>query len=247
MADQESTEGFIGMPPGFAPAAPTPPASGDESVEVPQEIGRGLSDSATRRLPDRADRVRPQKPEIVFFPVAPGAPAQPTTPAPPAEQIAAPATPARPAQSATVAAPSIVRLAPVEPASEPAPPATSTSEATVLSPRRHASAAWRLIVPGIPSPVTVDTAIFLGRNPVSSRPGAATLALPDSDKSVSKTHALLEVDAGGLWVHDLGSVNGVWVVPPGAEAIEVTPSQRVAVPAGADLELGDLVIQIEHG
>jgi len=37
------------------------------------------------------------------------------------------------------------------------------------------------------------------------------------------------------------------VVPAGADAIEVVPGVRVEVPAGANLELGDLVIQVEHG
>ncbi|WP_229671342.1 FHA domain-containing protein [Salinibacterium xinjiangense] len=71
--------------------------------------------------------------------------------------------------------------------------------------------------------------------------------MDDPAKSVSKTHAMLEVDADGLWVLDLDSTNGVWVVPAGEGAIEVEPGQRVAVPAGADLELGDLVIQVERG
>jgi hypothetical protein len=58
---------------------------------------------------------------------------------------------------------------------------------------------------------------------------------------------MLELEAGTLWAHDLDSTNGVWVVPAGQDAIEVTPGTRVAVPVGADLELGDLVIQVEHG
>ncbi len=107
--------------------------------------------------------------------------------------------------------------------------------------------AWRLVFEGSP-PVVVGSMLFLGRNPVAT-PGhenAPVLAVNDAAKSISKTHAMLEVDDDGLWVHDLDSTNGVWVVPQGEDAIEVTPGQRVAVPAGADLELGDLVIQIEH-
>ena len=54
------------------------------------------------------------------------------------------------------------------------------------------------------------------------------------------------IDDAGLWVSDLDSTNGVWVVPADGEAIEVVPGTRTAIPVGADLELGDFVIQIEH-
>ena len=73
------------------------------------------------------------------------------------------------------------------------------------------------------------------------------LAVGDGAKSVSKTHAMLEVESGQLFVSDLDSTNGVWIVPEGEDAIEVKPGERTNVPAGSDLELGDFVIQIEHG
>jgi predicted component of type VI protein secretion system len=73
------------------------------------------------------------------------------------------------------------------------------------------------------------------------------VAVPDPEKSISKTHAMLELDAGDLLVHDLNSTNGVWVVPAGGEAIEVEPGEPVAIPAGGELELGDVVIRVELG
>jgi len=121
-------------------------------------------------------------------------------------------------------------------------------DATRAVASRHAAPAWRLVIDGIPA-VPVEGTLFLGRNPVATagHPGAHLLALDDATKSVSKTHAMLELESGALWAHDLGSTNGVWVVPAGADAIEVVPGVRVEVPAGANLELGDLVIQVEHG
>ncbi|MBC7631902.1 FHA domain-containing protein [Aeromicrobium sp.] len=120
-------------------------------------------------------------------------------------------------------------------------------DATSISASRHTAHGWRLVIEGR-EPVAVEGPLYLGRHPVAAadHPQARVLAVEDAAKSVSKTHALLEVDADGLWVHDLDSTNGVWVVPAGEDATEVTPGQRVAVPAGADLELGDLVIQVEH-
>jgi hypothetical protein len=136
-------------------------------------------------------------------------------------------------------------LAPV-----PAPPASvEVDDATrAVPPRRHAAPVWRLLIAGH-DPVPVEGTLFLGRHPVATagHPGAHVLAVDDEAKSVSKTHAMLELDADGLWVHDLESTNGVWVVPAGQDAIEVVPGERVPVPPGADLELGDLVIRVEHG
>ena len=130
-----------------------------------------------------------------------------------------------------------------EPANTP-----TIDDATSISVSRHTAHGWRLVIKGR-EPVAVEGPLYLGRNPVAApdHPQARVLAVDDAAKSVSKTHALLEVDPDGLWVHDLDSTNGVWVVPAGEDATEVTPGQRVRVPAGADLELGDLVIQIEHG
>ena len=81
----------------------------------------------------------------------------------------------------------------------------------------------------------------------ADHPQASVLAVDDAAKAVSKTHALLELDGGVLWVSDLDSTNGVWVVPAGEDAREVLPGTRAEVPAGADLQLGDLVIQVECG
>lgn len=140
----------------------------------------------------------------------------------------------------------------VEPAQEPAEPESESldeaEEATRLSAARHAAPAWRLVVPGHPGPVPVAGRLFLGRSP-SPTPGSTgeVLAVDDPARSVSKTHAVLERDDAGLWVSDLDSTNGVWVVPPQGEPIEVVPGVRTAVTPGADLELGDFVIQVEHG
>ena len=121
-------------------------------------------------------------------------------------------------------------------------------DATSISVSRHTEPRWYLVIEGR-EPVAIEGQLYLGRNPVApaDHPSARVLAVDDTAKSVSKTHAMLEVDADGLWVHDLDSTNGVWVVPAGEGATAVTPGQRIAVPAGADLELGDFVIQVEQG
>lgn len=181
-------------------------------------------DSGTHRKPrpERTERI--PNDEIVFVPAVPGVP------------ITLPAGEPAPAE---ITAPPVGEPVPVEP-----PAVQSETLATAPIPTR-----WRLTIPGLAAPVYVDGAapLFLGRAPVArpDRPGAAVLAVPDPDKSVSKTHAMLEVDAGELLVHDLNSTNGVWVVPAGGEAIEVEPGTPAVVPVDGDLELGDVVIRVE--
>ncbi|MDF1479356.1 FHA domain-containing protein [Leifsonia sp. H3M29-4] len=138
--------------------------------------------------------------------------------------------------------------APVVPPSAPAEDTIHDVPVAESAAPRRAARAWRLIVPGHPEPIVVDGTVFLGRNPAATPGVTATglLALDDPAKSVSKTHAMLEVDATGLWVHDLDSTNGVWVVPAEGEPVEVVPGRRIEVPADATLELGDFVIRVEH-
>ena len=181
-------------------------------------------DSGTVRH-DRPERTRTPREEITFFPVGAAPVAAPVVPAPeaPVEEEAE-------AQDAVAAEPE----------------ADDAGE-TRMTVSRHAAAAWRLTVPGHPAPVPVSGRLFLGRSPsVVNGMTGELLTVDDPAKSVSKTHAMLELEGSGLWVSDLESTNGVWVVPADGDAIEVVPGTRTAIPVGADLELGDFVIQIEH-
>ncbi len=127
-------------------------------------------------------------------------------------------------------------------------PAPAVDDATSIRVSRHSAPGWRLVIDGRES-VAVGGPLYLGRSPIATagHPQASVFAVDDAAKSVSKTHALLELDGGVLWVSDLDSTNGVWVVPAGEDAREVLPGTRAEVPAGADLQLGDLVIQVECG
>jgi hypothetical protein len=195
----------------------------------------GIADSGTYRRPRPERTVRAKQDEIVFVPTIPGLSS--IAPLPPAQQ------PGTQQESANPLFPP----PPVTPSSPPPTPEADDAGETRISVSRHAAPGWRLSIPSIAGAVTVDAPLFLGRNPTATIPAAKALGIEDPAKSLSKTHALLEVDDGVLYVSDLDSTNGVWVVPAGEDAIEVLPGQRVVVPAGADLELGDVVIQVEHG
>ena len=180
-------------------------------------------DSGTVRK-DRPERTRAPREEITFFPAGAG-----------------------PAPAPVVPAPEPVAEAPAPAPAEPDSAAADDAGETRMTVSRHAATAWRLTVPGHPAPIAVSGRLFLGRSPsVVNGMTGDLLAVDDPAKSVSKTHAVLELDDAGLWVSDLDSTNGVWVVPADGEAIEVVPGTRTAIPVGADLELGDFVIQIEH-
>lgn len=127
--------------------------------------------------------------------------------------------------------------------------AEGADESTTMMPARTATKVWRLVLPGGDQVVPVTGAMYIGRDPrdTSGRPDASLLPAGDPARSLSKTHALLEVDGNRLWVHDLNSTNGVFVAAPGIDAVEVTPGTRAAVPNGADLELGDYIIQVRLG
>jgi pSer/pThr/pTyr-binding forkhead associated (FHA) protein len=93
------------------------------------------------------------------------------------------------------------------------------------------------------SEMPVRGVLLLGRNPApfAAWPDAQLLAVADTTQTVSKTHAAFEVDDSGLWVHDLNSTNGVWVVR-GEDVTEVAPGRRVNVRSGSTIELGDYVL-----
>lgn len=130
-----------------------------------------------------------------------------------------------------------------------APPAEPDNDATrIVAVGSEAAPTWRLTLPSGET-VVVDGALFLGRNPTRAEGDLAGALLPlaDETKSVSKTHALLTVDAEGLWVTDLDSTNGVYVALPEGDGEQAEPGERLRVPAGSDIVLGEFVIQVERG
>jgi hypothetical protein len=135
---------------------------------------------------------------------------------------------------------------------EPVRAAPAQSETVVFFPTtpgaaQKPQAEWRLVLADGRA-VPFARAVFVGRNPTRTpdRPGADLLPIDDPDRSLSKTHALLELDAGALFVHDLNSTNGVAIAAPGAEPVAVEPGVRAVVAPGCELRLGSYVIRVEH-
>ncbi len=184
----------------------------------------GMVDSGTFKTPPRTERRANEQKPVVFVPVVPGAPLPP---------IVSDEAPEAGNPEATVDAHSV--------AAEPVLDTRRELDDDFTPPTlgRHALAGWSLeLADG--SRATVASALLVGRNPsrLDGWHDAELLSIDDTTQSVSKTHAAFEVDDSGLWVHDLASTNGVWVVV-GDSATEVSPGRRVAVPEGATVELGD--------
>jgi zinc-ribbon domain/FHA domain len=140
--------------------------------------------------------------------------------------------------------------APPSPASVVAPtPSVAPPESldeTRVSVRRNATTRWRLVLPDARQ-VEVSGALLVGRDPSANPrwPAAAFLTISDAGNSISKTHSVFEADAEGLWVMDLDSTNGVVVIQPDGVELDLSPNVRTLVLPGADVELGDCIIQVE--
>ena len=119
----------------------------------------------------------------------------------------------------------------------PVPPAPPVAAAA--APRT-----WRLrSADGIE--FAVRDRVVAGRDPrPEAVPGgdAAPVALPDPARSMSKTHALLEVDGDRLLATDLDSTNGVRIWPDGGDPVELEPGVATPVPVDAVLLLGDVAL-----
>lgn len=93
--------------------------------------------------------------------------------------------------------------------------------------------------------VVADSAL-IGRDP-APRTGEAAgelIALPDASRSLSKTHARLELVDGEISVIDRHSTNGTAVTLHGTTTT-VPPGGRLAVPAGATIAFGDRTATVE--
>ena len=116
----------------------------------------------------------------------------------------------------------------------PAPPA----------PPLPAPPSWSLVLPD-GRRVLLDGPVLLGRDPapIAERPTARLIALADSSKTVSKTHALLEPADGRIRVVDLLSTNGV-AITSDTVRIVLAPGGEGAVSLDARVELGEFTVRV---
>ena len=95
---------------------------------------------------------------------------------------------------------------------------------------------------------TVAASAVIGRDPDAAAHGATdVVSLGAGEKSVSKSHAFIELTPSGLSVRDLGSVNGVLVVHADGSETEATQTAAVKLSDGDELALGQVVVKVKKG
>ncbi len=126
-------------------------------------------------------------------------------------------------------------------------PTDAIVEETVYAPRRRTGARWRLTLPQ-GTEVEFATRAIAGRAPQAPEgwDGATPVVIDDPDRTVSKTHAGFYVDGDAVFVTDLDSTNGVAIVSADGQEIILERGQAVAIPEGADVELGSFAIRVER-
>ncbi|BDZ56104.1 FHA domain-containing protein [Agromyces marinus] len=94
----------------------------------------------------------------------------------------------------------------------------------------------------------IDDRVVAGRDPKPPAwmAGAVPFVVEDPSRSMSKTHALIEVSGGRLRATDLDSTNGVRVWPDGGDPLDLEPGVPTEVPHDAVLLLGDVAFLAER-
>jgi len=94
----------------------------------------------------------------------------------------------------------------------------------------------------------LPAALVVGRNPVapSTAPGALALPLDDPWRSVSKTHAMIELRDGIPWLTDLHSTNGTTLTNSAGEAQQCPPQAAVPVADGWRIGFGEFTVTVSR-
>lgn len=83
----------------------------------------------------------------------------------------------------------------------------------------------------------------VGRAP--SITGVQTITVDDKDRSVSRNHLRLDLDARGAVIAcDLGSANGTELIGADGERVTFTPGKWYPVALGSTIVVGDLALEV---
>ncbi|GMA28533.1 DUF5684 domain-containing protein [Arenivirga flava] len=203
---------------------PPPPAPGARSFDAPPPPAQGSPFGAPpappAAVPSAPSSSTPPPPPAAANPFAPPAPAAQSgliAPPPgiaPIPGVAAPAAPpAPPAAAPAWSAAPVPPPAPAAPAHAAAPVDDGDDDevgATIVVDRKPRSQ-WHLVLADGGVLPVIDDIVVLGRKPLEGS-GAQSLPVPDTTRTLSKTHAKLELLQGRWIVTDLNSTNGVIVV-----------------------------------
>lgn len=271
--DEMVTGGFVLPPSAEAAdnsaSAPSIMASRMAAGPSPASSAMAFAAQSATAKPKPVTRVpaAPAGPAEAGTPLPPSAHA-PIRPAAPAQSVAAaPATPSpaatplpsavRPRQSASLRSnvsprpPSGVPVpepshAAVPPSTVPSPMAQALPPAPALPTSQPASARQVAVVyfeNGRGVHLAIPSRAVLGRKPSSDDPGDVLVRVPDTTGTMSRSHALLEIDSGRMWITDLNSTNGIETF--GEDGVtRLTPSVRTEIPLGTRVFLGNTAVSV---
>lgn len=252
--------GFDELPPPPIPAripAPVPVAPEPEFL-APTPLPEPIPVPIVAQPPTPPAPPTPAEP--VAAPVAAAPPAPPAPPAPVEAPIeAAPAeAPASNMQALFASDPAAVApgtddldFAVAQTIITSPPPAAAVEddedddfESTVVVDRRP-KIPWRLVLDDGTSFDLTGTRVVLGRNPAAADSSEQRLPVPDKTRTLSKTHARLELDDGRWSITDLRSTNGVLVLDASGE--ETLVEADVPIEVTSRFVLGEVGMRVTYG
>lgn len=165
---------------------------------------------------------------------------------------AAPALPAveeEPVRPSVGAAPARPTLDVGPPAAGPSAVALTVSAARLRQQRREAAARHGFVLRADTGQrVGLHGFTLVGRDPErgADDPMAQVVAITDPDRTVSKTHASVEVVADTVWVSDRHSTNGSRIHTPDGATVTCRPGQPQTLSVGSTWELGQRRLVLER-
>jgi hypothetical protein len=96
--------------------------------------------------------------------------------------------------------------------------------------------------------VTAEGRLLIGRDPevAEGEPPARLIPIADTDRSVSKTHLVVEIEGTKVTVTDRGSTNGSSVLLPDGTSLDLSADEAVLVPVGSSVTFGQRSFSVDE-
>ena len=252
----EAVPGSVAAPsPAHQWAGPSAsPEAAPGSVAAPSPAPMAPPTTAPVQVAPPVAPVAAPDPVVMSAPAPTGAPVEAPIAAP--APTGAPVSMAAPAVSAPVQQP-VPPARPVVPARHggasampkvPQAPTPQASAPQQAAPRpSFASAPTLAIIVDDGQRIEVNAQIVLGRAPEQTPADAQAIAIADSTRSLSRTHLrVAPADGDALWIEDTFSANGTRLQAPDGSTQPLPRGQRVKVPVGTVLLLGERRLSVSR-